>query len=110
MVSYQRGLHRFSASSPLGDMNEALPHLQCFVSESEVAEDDILRSDVLSAAYLIKRQVRTSQYDNHCIFPVRANLRPCFRDNFMFASTANRSHPNHVRPYCFPSSSFARLA
>lgn len=61
--------HRFSIACGITDFAEASPHMQCTIVDTDVEEDEILRSTILAAAQLVKHQVRTSKYDSHQIIP-----------------------------------------
>lgn len=50
--------------------------MQCTIVDTDVEEDEILRSTILAAAQLVKHQVRTSKYDSHQIIPVCSLTAP----------------------------------
>lgn len=61
----------FKAEFAYGTKNKPCPHMISDVAESEVAGPEILRSDIVIAIALMKRQLRSLRFTDHHTIPVR---------------------------------------
>ncbi|KAI9660719.1 MAG: hypothetical protein M1821_010071, partial [Bathelium mastoideum] len=60
----------FKAETAFAVLDETVPHMTCDIADSIVAGTKVLRSEIVTAATLIKRQLRKPCWDDHHTIPV----------------------------------------